>query len=225
MLALCRAGIARSFVAAFAVMSSSAPSNAKEDAPESVASRSAGAVAMPTVRISSGRDVGIAGSSWRRVNVVRVAPLPEEDAQEAQTEGAPASRQAAIVSTGSINRMPLSGLLTSRFGNRRHPISGTMRRHAGIDIAASRGSPVQASGAGTVVSAGWAGGYGILVVVAHGNGLESRYAHLSQLAVASGQSVAEGQVVGYVGSTGRSTGPHLHYEVRRDGRALDPLGH
>ncbi len=118
---------------------------------------------------------------------------------------------------------PLSSMrLTSRFGNRRHPVSGRRAFHAGVDLAASYGTPVRATSAGKVVIAGRQGGYGILVRLDHGGAVESRYAHLSSVAVRVGDTVTQNQVIGYVGSTGRSTGPHLHYETRSGGRPIDP---
>jgi murein DD-endopeptidase MepM/ murein hydrolase activator NlpD len=120
--------------------------------------------------------------------------------------------------------LPLaSARLTSGFGWRTHPLSGGWRPHSGVDLAAPHGSPIVATAGGVVGTAGWSGGYGLLVAVSHGDGVQTRYGHLSRLAVAPGQQVAAGQVIGYVGSTGDSTGPHLHYEVRVDGRAIDPL--
>lgn len=120
--------------------------------------------------------------------------------------------------------LPLaSARLTSNFGVRRNPVTGIWRNHGGIDLAAPTGAPVAATGGGTIRFAGPAGNYGLLVVVDHGSGLESRYAHLSRIAVRSGQAVAAGDLLGLVGSTGRSTGPHLHYELRANGHALDPL--
>ena len=119
---------------------------------------------------------------------------------------------------------PLPGqALTSSFGNRRDPILGTMAFHSGMDFRAPTGQPVRASAAGTVVKAGWNGGYGQMVEIDHGHGLTTRYAHMSAIAVHDGQKIQPGDVVGKVGSTGRSTGPHLHYEIRRNGDALDPL--
>ena len=91
-----------------------------------------------------------------------------------------------------------------------------------VQMCSSR-HPIVATGDGTVGSAGWSGGYGLMVAIAHGDGVQSRYAHMSRLAVAPGQKVRQGDVIGYVGSTGRSTGPHLHYEVRVGGVAVDPL--
>lgn len=122
-------------------------------------------------------------------------------------------------------RWPLiSSSMTSGFGLRRHPIFGDLRAHSGVDLAAAAGTPVYASAPGYVVTANWAGGYGLLVAIEHAGGMQTRYGHLARLAVASGQYVAAGAVIGYVGSTGNSTGPHLHYEVRINGRAVNPLG-
>jgi peptidoglycan hydrolase-like protein with peptidoglycan-binding domain len=112
---------------------------------------------------------------------------------------------------------PLSGPVTSGFGPR------GIRFHAGIDIPAPRGAPVAAAGSGVVTFAGWNDGFGRLVVVAHGSGVETYYAHLSRFGAAPGESVASGETIGRVGSTGRSTGPHLHFEVRVRGAAVDPL--
>ncbi len=118
---------------------------------------------------------------------------------------------------------PVPGSVTSNFGMRRHPILGYRRMHSGIDFRARYGTPVVAASDGRVASAGRAGGCGNAVKVQHGEGLATRYCHLSRLAVTAGQNVRRGQVVGYVGSTGLSTGAHLHYEMYRDGRAINPL--
>jgi murein DD-endopeptidase MepM/ murein hydrolase activator NlpD len=114
---------------------------------------------------------------------------------------------------------PVSGPVTSGFGMR------WGRMHEGIDIMTSTGTPVRAAAAGTVIYAGWLGGYGNLVVVDHGGGLSTAYAHNSSFASSVGQSVAAGQVVSYSGSTGHSSGPHVHFEVRVNGSAVDPLGY
>lgn len=132
-----------------------------------------------------------------------------------------------IKSVGEVSMpfgMPLAHVrLTSQFGYRVHPMTGLYQPHAGIDLAAPMGSPVMATADGIVNVAGWMGGYGLVIQIHHGGEIETRYAHLSQLAVASGQSVKRGQVIGFVGSTGRSTGPHLHYEVRESNVAVNPL--
>jgi murein DD-endopeptidase MepM/ murein hydrolase activator NlpD len=122
--------------------------------------------------------------------------------------------------------MPVSARgMTSSFGLRQHPLLGTLRSHSGVDLAASQGSPIIATSDGLVGAAGWAGGYGLLVALDHGNGLQTRYAHMSRLNVVPGQRVGKGEVIGFVGSTGMSTGPHLHYEIRVNGRPVNPASH
>lgn len=113
--------------------------------------------------------------------------------------------------------------LSSRFGVRRDPLQNGLRAHLGIDIPDPIGTPVHAAGSGVVTFAGWSHGYGNLVRIDHGDGNETRYAHLSAIAVGIG-SVEQGTVIGNVGSTGRSTGAHLHFEVRQNGAPVDPLG-
>ena len=120
-------------------------------------------------------------------------------------------------------RMPVSGRVTSGFGNRFHPILGYERFHAGLDLAASYGTPVKAAADGRISSAGWSGGYGNLVRIAHAGGIQTMYGHMSRIAVGAGSFVHAGEIIGYVGSTGLSTGPHLHYEVLRNGRPVNPL--
>ena len=124
--------------------------------------------------------------------------------------------------SGVLGR-PVDGGLTSAFGPRRHPILGTVRVHTGVDFASASGTPIRAAGAGTVITAGDRGGYGKTVIIDHGGTLATLYAHQSRIAVRDGQSVARGQTLGYVGSTGFSTGPHLHFEVRVNGNPVDPL--
>ena len=124
--------------------------------------------------------------------------------------------------TSSGFRMPVQGSVTSPFGYRVHPILGFRRMHTGIDFGAPYGAPIAASANGTVASAGWDGGYGQAVRLSHGGGIQTLYGHMSRLAVSPGQQVAAGQVIGYVGSTGMSTGPHLHYELHRNGERIDP---
>jgi murein DD-endopeptidase MepM/ murein hydrolase activator NlpD len=117
---------------------------------------------------------------------------------------------------------PVPGPVTSNFGMRRHPILGYRRMHAGIDFKARYGTPIVAVTDGRVSAAGRSGGCGIAVRLEHGGGLSTRYCHMSQMAVRPGQQVRRGQVIGYVGSTGLSTGAHLHYEMYRGGRAINP---
>jgi murein DD-endopeptidase MepM/ murein hydrolase activator NlpD len=118
---------------------------------------------------------------------------------------------------------PVSGNITSWFGLRRHPILGYVRLHAGIDFAAPMGSPVYAVSDGVVTYAGWHGGHGNYVRLEHGGGIDTGYGHMSRIAVAPGSHVSRGQVIGYVGSTGLSTGPHLHYELYRGGQPVNPM--
>jgi murein DD-endopeptidase MepM/ murein hydrolase activator NlpD len=112
--------------------------------------------------------------------------------------------------------------VTSGFGIRMDPFLGRPAMHTGLDLRAAAGDPVHATAAGRVVTAGWSGGYGNMVEIDHGHGLSTRYGHLSKILVSVGDKVGIGQVIGRVGSTGRSTGPHLHYETRVDDEAVDP---
>lgn len=114
--------------------------------------------------------------------------------------------------------------VSSRFGVRTDPLLGTPAMHAGMDFRAPTGTPILATGYGTVTEAGWNGGYGQMVEIKHGNGFTSRFAHMSAIHVKVGDAVKPGDVLGEVGSTGRSTGPHMHYEIRRNGLAVDPSG-
>ena len=126
----------------------------------------------------------------------------------------------------TLMRTPVDGArLSSRFGMRRHPILGYSRMHQGIDFAAPRGTPIYAAGDGVIESAGRNGGYGKYVRIRHNATYKTAYGHMSRIAKRArrGQRVRQGQVIGYVGSTGRSTGPHLHYEVLRQGRQVNPL--
>lgn len=118
---------------------------------------------------------------------------------------------------------PVAGRITSGFGYRYHPILRYARLHAGIDFGAAWGSPIAAAADGQVVGAGWAGGYGRQVRIAHSGGIVTTYSHMSGIAAEPGTIVKQGQVIGYVGSTGLSTGPHLHFEVRIGGQPVNPL--
>jgi len=124
--------------------------------------------------------------------------------------------------TGSMGR-PTGGHITSGFGMRVHPITHKPRMHTGVDIGGSTGDPIHAAGSGVVVSTGWQGGYGNTIMINHGNGRSTLYAHLSSIGVSVGQTVTTGQLIGKKGSTGFSTGPHLHFEVRMNGTPVNPL--
>jgi murein DD-endopeptidase MepM/ murein hydrolase activator NlpD len=121
-------------------------------------------------------------------------------------------------------RAPLAGEagVSSPFGYRPDPFLGRPALHPGVDLVQSYGSEIRSTAAGRVVHAGPMGGYGNMVEIDHGNGLATRYGHMSEVLVAEGEEVKAGAVVGRIGSTGRSTGPHLHYEVRIDGEPVDP---
>ncbi|HLF99189.1 MAG TPA: peptidoglycan DD-metalloendopeptidase family protein [Acidimicrobiia bacterium] len=133
------------------------------------------------------------------------------------------SGQVFVGSGSGLLGVPISAALTSGFGSRRHPILGVTRMHNGVDFGARSGTPVVAAGDGEVVWAGARGGYGNTVIIDHGNTLATLYAHMSSVSVGVGQNVTRGQLVGAVGSTGLSTGPHLHFEVRQSGTPVNPL--
>jgi murein DD-endopeptidase MepM/ murein hydrolase activator NlpD len=142
------------------------------------------------------------------------------------TELLRAASAAKPVKAGSgVLSRPVGGEVTSGFGYRVHPIFNVRRMHTGIDIDADMGDPIKAASKGTVVSAGWRGGYGKCVVISHGGGLATLYGHMSEISVSAGDKVKKGEVIGKVGSTGYSTGPHLHFEVRVNGDPVDPLGY
>lgn len=138
--------------------------------------------------------------------------------------GAYAPLSAAGVGAGAATgwMSPVDGRISSHFGPRIHPITGRRKMHDGIDIAAPQGTPIRAVAAGTVTFAGRQGGYGNLVIVRHPDGSETRYAHQQAIGVRVGQVVTAGAHLGTVGSTGASTGPHLHLELRRNGEPVDP---
>ena len=153
---------------------------------------------------------------------IAAAQAAAAQAAAARAAAAQASGEAtATAPTPSVGGFvwPVAGPVTSGFGVR------WGRMHEGIDIAVPSGTPVRAAAAGTVIEAGWVSGYGNLVVVDHGNGIATAYAHNSAFAAAAGRQVAQGEVIAYSGSTGHSTGPHVHFEVRVGGAAVDPLGY
>ena len=174
--------------------------------------------------ITFGRAADIEGVA---IDYSRYRPPPKAGAAAAGKAGMVSKAGKTLGYAGAFvwpSRLPLaSAALSSRFGTRYHPILGGWRQHSGVDLAAPIGTAVAAPSPGVVVAAQWWGGYGLFVAVDHGKGMQTRYGHLSQIAVYPGQQVAAGQVIGYVGSTGNSTGPHLHYEMRLNGQPLDPL--
>lgn len=157
-------------------------------------------------------------AAWRR----QESELQAESKRIAEMLKAASTPKTAKTGSGVLS-WPLVGEVTSGFGYRVHPIFNVRRLHTGIDIDGDTGDPIKAAAGGTVVSAGWQGGYGKCVIVVHSGGLATLYGHMSQIKVSAGQSVKKGQVIGKVGSTGYSTGPHLHFEVRVNGDCVDPM--
>ncbi len=143
-----------------------------------------------------------------------------QDLYQAWNRLAQLGRAAAAIPS----RMPVSNFnYTSGFGGRYDPFSGGAAYHAGVDMAGAMGEPILSAAPGTVVRAGWFGGYGNCIEIDHGHGMATRYGHLSRIQVRPGDHIAAGDQIGRMGSTGRSTGSHLHFEVRVDGRAVDPM--
>ena len=148
--------------------------------------------------------------------------------REYEAQIAAARRAAGIVGPSTAPgalAWPVTGTITSPFGWRKSPFSGSPEFHQGLDIGANMGTTVTAAAAGTIISAGWYGGYGNYILIDHGGGMSTGYGHLSRIFVSSGQQVQRGQAIGAVGSTGASTGPHLHFEVRISGKPVDPTAY
>ena len=152
------------------------------------------------------------------------AGMAAVEARAAQLETELRTYEAALREKSHVPSIwPVEGEITDSFGGRRNPFGGgSYEFHSGQDINAERGAAVVSAAAGTVVFAGWHGGYGQLITIDHGGGLTTRYAHLLKMEVSVGQQVGRGQLIGQVGSTGRSTGPHLHYEVRLNDESVNP---
>lgn len=161
-------------------------------------------------------------NGWKSMdNSSQLAIAPARPVTAASGAAAPifAPRTVSVPS-----RMPVdSPAFTSSFGMRTHPILGGRRAHKGVDLAMPAGSPIYATADGVISRADWYSGYGLYVAIEHGGELQTRYGHMSRLNVEAGQQVRKGDIIGYVGSTGRSTGPHLHYEVRIAGEAVNPV--
>lgn len=167
-------------------------------------------------------------SSWKSLDANKSALVNVSNAAAPAPLGAATSAPLlAIARPTSVSipsRMPVEGAaLTSGYGMRIHPVLGGRRAHNGIDLSRPTGTPIHATADGVVGRADWFSGYGLFVSLEHGGNIETRYGHMSRLNVAAGQTVKKGDIIGYVGSTGRSTGPHLHYEVRIAGAAVNPV--
>jgi murein DD-endopeptidase MepM/ murein hydrolase activator NlpD len=178
---------------------------------ELVSARSTKRVSLANVRAGEREEVSEA-EALERLSAALAAQI--QAAQAASSYSPPSSAPSA---SGFI--WPVSGSVVSPFGMR------WGRMHTGIDIGVAYGTPIHAAAAGRVIYAGWMDGYGNLVFVDHGRGISTGYAHQSSIAVSNGQSVTQGQVIGYVGCTGHCFGPHLHFEVRVNGNPVDPLGY
>ncbi len=152
----------------------------------------------------------------------KVAELNKQQEEQKKNNGS--SSSGSTVGTGNLVWPSYCTYITSRQGPRTHPVTGEYKNHGGTDIGASYGSAIYAADSGTVVysSDGWNGGWGNYVMIDHGNGMQTLYAHMSSRAVSVGQTVSRGQTIGYVGSTGMSTGPHLHFEMYINGSRIDP---
>ncbi|MBA4161214.1 MAG: M23 family peptidase [Novosphingobium sp.] len=159
-------------------------------------------------------------NGWKSMDNGQLVIAPAA-AAPAAISAAPTFRPAKV----SIpSRNPLYGAaLTSGFGMRTHPVLGGRRGHKGVDLAMPTGTPIYATADGMISKAEWFSSYGLYIALEHGGNIQTRYGHLSRLNVAAGQQVRKGDLIGYVGSTGRSTGPHLHYEVRIGGLAVNPV--
>jgi murein DD-endopeptidase MepM/ murein hydrolase activator NlpD len=190
------------------------------------ASRDAAIVArtgLDPAKLTLPRGEGGVGGPFIPAEVDPNAPAFEQALTQAARDVAAAERLKALMPFVPV-RMPLSGdaSVSSPFGYRADPFLGRLALHPGVDLVQPYGDEIHATGAGRVTHAGPMGGYGIMVEIDHGNGLITRYAHMSKALVEEGQDVVQGAVVGRIGSTGRSTGPHLHYEVRVDGEPVGP---
>jgi murein DD-endopeptidase MepM/ murein hydrolase activator NlpD len=167
------------------------------------------------------------GQTLRAVKTDLAELARQEDALLAQSRalsGVLSGSSGSGQGTGAMI-YPVNGTITSGFGWRIHPILGVKKFHTGVDFGVPYGTPIKAADSGRVIYATWVGGYGNTVALDHGKGISTLYAHQSTIAVAYGASVRRGQVIGYVGSTGYSTGPHLHFEVRVNGNPVDPMGY
>jgi murein DD-endopeptidase MepM/ murein hydrolase activator NlpD len=180
-------------------------------------------IGLDPTRLASPNHGGAVGGPYIPIEVDSKAPEFDRAAARAARDVAAAGRLKALMPFLPL-RKPLDGeaSLSSPFGYRIDPFLGRPSLHPGVDLIEAYGAEIRCAGAGRVVHAGPMGGYGDMVEIDHGNGLTTRYAHMSEILVEEGQEVAQGALIGRIGSSGRSTGPHLHYEVRVDGEPVDP---
>jgi murein DD-endopeptidase MepM/ murein hydrolase activator NlpD len=191
------------------------------------------------IREQEERQAELKVARWDKTEVLHNLKDKQEDLEKLvreldREENAIESRIAAYyATTGKVSGLrpftgrfsrPVPGRMTSTFGLRNHPILRRRRMHNGVDFAAKSGTPISAAADGVVIAATWSNGYGNMVILDHGGGISTLYAHCSRLYVSAGQRIKRGQNIAAVGSTGLSTGPHLHFEVRVNGRPVNPLG-
>jgi murein DD-endopeptidase MepM/ murein hydrolase activator NlpD len=169
------------------------------------------------------KDLAAAKQEAHANTVAAWEEVEDTEAESKRIEDELKNRQSDTTYGGGALAWPVSGRVTSEYGYRTSPITGKRQLHAGIDIAASTGTPIHAAADGQVITSGWnSGGYGYMVMIDHGSGIVTLYAHNSSLVVSAGQQVTRGQVIANAGSTGNSTGPHCHFEVRVNGTAQNP---
>jgi peptidoglycan DL-endopeptidase CwlO len=179
---------------------------------------------LAAARVEKRRAVGQTEESLKQMLAESESLQQASAAVTAKIQAAPSSATPTDAHPSSSGLIwPVNGPVTSPFGYR--CLHGLCRMHEGIDIGCSSGTPIHAAASGTVVYAGWEGGYGNLTVIDHGGGIATAYGHQGSFAVSSGQHVSQGQVIGYSDCTGRCFGPHLHFEVRVNGSPVDPLGY
>ena len=218
-------------IAAAATFMAAAPAQANSSSNADIAAplRTAQA-AKPAMTGSGDENFRTLFGNWQTLEETGVPALAAvaDAADQANLTAASRTRSAQSASWNKAvsipSRMPVDGVhLSSSYGMRTHPVLGGRRAHKGVDLAGPVGTPILATADGTVSTASWFSSYGLYVSIEHGGEIQTRYGHMSRLNVAAGQHVRKGDVIGFIGSTGRSTGPHLHYEVRVQGAAVNPI--
>jgi murein DD-endopeptidase MepM/ murein hydrolase activator NlpD len=217
-----------SFIAAAAVFGSN-PAVANSSANADIAAPLRAAQAAKPASSGSEDQFKKLFANWQAIEKQQapLAAISQAADLAAASRGAPTTGFIATPFRSSVSipsRSPVEGVhFTSEYGMRVHPVLGGRRAHKGIDLGAPVGTPIYATADGTISRADWFSSYGLYVSIEHGGNLQTRYGHMSRLNVAAGQEVHKGDIIGFVGTTGRSTGPHLHYEVRVAGEAVNPV--
>jgi murein DD-endopeptidase MepM/ murein hydrolase activator NlpD len=214
-------GIAGIFAAASLTLANPALANSSANADVAAPLRAAQSAKAPQGGDEEFRRLF---TGWKQMDNGQLAIAPAASMAPASASSSFSTSPFAPSKVSIPSRNPLDGAsMTSGFGMRTHPVLGGRRGHKGIDLAMPTGTPVYATADGVISKAEWFSSYGLYISIEHGGKIQTRFGHLSRLNVASGQSVKKGDLIGYVGSTGRSTGPHLHYEVRIAGVAVNPV--